>query len=155
MTQEIKKLSLKIDDRSLTDGIYHSEHGRQSTQPSPQPSPLQQPPPQQPPLHQQLPQQPPPSRRLLRNFQYEDLSDEEELNNPFYQEDDFKDETYDGGMAYGRGHRRIANHNPNRRRGFSFTNHDRRRDYPSPNEYMMKAEISSFNENLDIESFLN
>ena len=34
-------------------------------------------------------------------------------------------------------------------------NHDRRRDYPNPNEYRMKVEISSFSENLDIESFLD
>ena len=27
--------------------------------------------------------------------------------------------------------------------------------YPSPNEYRMKIEISSFSENLDIESFLD
>ena len=45
--------------------------------------------------------QQPPSRRPLRKFQYEDLFDEEELNNPFYQEDDFEDEAYDGNMAYG------------------------------------------------------
>ena len=82
MVQEIKKLSLKIDDWSLTDGMYWSEDDRQSTQH----------PPQQPPLQQSPLEQPPPPRRPLRNFQYEDLSDEEELNNPFYQKDDFKDE---------------------------------------------------------------
>jgi len=41
------------------------------------------------------------------------------------------------------------------RGGFSFSSHDRRRDPSSPNEYRMKIEISSFNENFDIESFLD
>ena len=67
MIQEIKKLSHKIDDQSLTDSTYRSGHEHQSTQPPPQPPP-----------------QRPPARRPLRNFQYEDLFDEEELNNPFY-----------------------------------------------------------------------
>jgi len=55
MVEEIKKLSFKIDDRSLTDGTYRSGHDYQSTQPSPQQPPqgrlLQPPLPQQPPLH--------------------------------------------------------------------------------------------------------
>jgi len=50
------------------------------------------------------------------------------LNNPFYQEDDFEDEAYDGGMAYRRGHMRMTNPNPNRGGRFSFPNHDRRRN---------------------------
>ena len=49
----------------------------------------------------------------------------------------------------------MKNSNPNRGGGFLFPNHDRRRDYSSPNEYRMKIEISSFSENLDIESFLD
>ena len=49
----------------------------------------------------------------------------------------------------------MANLNPNRGGGFSFSNHNRRRDYPSSNEYMMKVEIPSFSENFDTESFLN
>ena len=37
----------------------------------------------------------------------------------------------------------------------AFPNHDRRRDYSSPNEYKMKIEISSLSGNFDIESFLD
>ena len=79
------------------------------------------------------------------------------MNNPFYQEDDFKGEAYDGSMTYGRGHRQMANPNPNKRWGFSFpfSNHDKIRDYSSPNVYRMKIEISFFSGNLDIESFLD
>jgi len=36
-----------------------------------------------------------------------------------------------------------------------FPNHDRRKGDSSPNEYDMKIEISSFSENLNIESFLD
>jgi len=42
------------------------------------------------------------------------------LSNPFYQENDFGDEAYDEGMAYRRGHTRMANHNPNREEDFLF-----------------------------------
>ena len=49
----------------------------------------------------------------------------------------------------------MANLNPNRGEGFSFSNPDRRRGDPSPNEYRMKIKIPSFSENLDIESFLD
>jgi len=49
----------------------------------------------------------------------------------------------------------MVNSNPNRRERFSFPNHDRRRGDPSPNEYQIKIEISSFRGNLNIESFLN
>jgi len=49
----------------------------------------------------------------------------------------------------------MANPNPNRGAGFSFSNLDRRRGDPTPNEYRMKIEIPSFSENLEIESFLN
>ena len=49
----------------------------------------------------------------------------------------------------------MANPNPNKRGRFPFPNYDGRRDYPSPSEYMMKVEIPSFSENLDIESFLD
>jgi len=77
------------------------------------------------------------------------------LNNPFYQGNNFDDEAYDEGMAYERGHRRMANPYPNRGGGFSFSNHDRRKDYLSPNEYRMKIEISFFSENLDSEFFLD
>ena len=49
----------------------------------------------------------------------------------------------------------MANPDPNRRGGFSFLNHDRRRDYSSPNECRMNFEIPSFSVNLDIESFLD
>ena len=49
----------------------------------------------------------------------------------------------------------MTNPNPNRGGEFSFSNHDKRRDYSSPNEYRMKIEISSFSGNLDIESSLN
>jgi len=75
------------------------------------------------------------------------------LNNPFYHEDDLEDEAYDGRMAYGRGHRGMANPNPNRREGFPFSNHDRGRNYSCPNEYRMKIEIPSSSGNLDIKSF--
>jgi len=75
------------------------------------------------------------------------------LNNTFYQEDDFEDETYDARKDYGRGHKRMANPNPNRGGGFPFPNHDRGRGDSSPNEYRMKIEIPSFSRNLDIESF--
>jgi len=74
------------------------------------------------------------------------------LNNTFHQED-FEDKAYDGRIAYGRGHRRIAS--PNRKGGFPFPDHDRRRGDSSPNEYRMKIEILSFSGNLDIESFLD
>jgi len=43
-----------------------------------------------------------PPRHPSRNIPYEDLSDKEEFNNTFYQEDDFEDEVYDGRTAYGR-----------------------------------------------------
>jgi len=49
----------------------------------------------------------------------------------------------------------MANPNPNRREGFSFSNHDRRRDYSSPSEYTMKLEISSFSGSLEIEFFFD
>jgi len=42
------------------------------------------------------------------------------LNNPFYQEDDFRDEAYDEGMAYRRGHKQMTNPNPNRGGQFFF-----------------------------------
>jgi len=42
------------------------------------------------------------------------------LNKPFYQEDDFEDEAYNGGMTYGRGHRQMVNPNPNREGDFLF-----------------------------------
>jgi len=48
----------------------------------------------------------------------------------------------------------MANSNPNRRGGFLFPNHDRRRD-SSFNEYKMKIEIPYFSRNLDIESFFD
>jgi len=77
------------------------------------------------------------------------------LNNPFCQEDDFGAEAYDEGMAYRRDHRQMANPNFNREGGFPFSNHDRRSDHQSLDEYWMRTEISSFSGNLDIESFLN
>ena len=46
----------------------------------------------------------------------------------------------------------MTNPNSNKGGGFPFPDHDRRRGDPSPNEYMMKIEISSFSGNLDIES---
>ena len=49
----------------------------------------------------------------------------------------------------------MANSNPNRGGGFSFPNHDKRREDPSSNKYRMKIEIFSFSWNLDIESFLD
>jgi len=76
------------------------------------------------------------------------------LNNPFYQEDGFDDEAYDGEIAYKRGHRWMNSPNLNRGGGFFFPNHDMRRDYSSPNEYRMKIEIPSFSGNLHIEFFL-
>ena len=54
------------------------------------------------------------------NLQYEDLSGEEELNKLFYQEDDFKDDYGDGGIAYMQDQRRMTNHNLNMRGGFFF-----------------------------------
>jgi len=51
-------------------------------------------------------------------LQYEDLSDKEELNKTFYQEGDFEDEAYDGGLTYGQGHRQMVN--PNFNRGGAF-----------------------------------
>ena len=59
---------------------------------------------------------------------------------------------------------RFAYHIPNRRDGFPnpngeviffYFNHGKKGGYPGPNEYMMKVEIPSFSENIDIESFLN
>jgi len=47
----------------------------------------------------------------------------------------------------------VSNPNPNRIGRFLFPNHDRIRDYPSPNEYRMKIEIPFFSGNLDIKSF--
>jgi len=55
----------------------------------------------------------------------------------------------------GEASRRMDNPNPNRGGEFSFPNHDRRRDYPSPNEYRMRVEICSFGGNLDTEFFLD
>ena len=79
------------------------------------------------------------------------------MNNIFYQDDAFEDEAYDGKdeafyrrMTYERDPRRMTNPNPNRREGFSFPNHDRRRSESSPNEYQMKIEIPSFSGNFDI-----
>jgi len=66
-------------------------------------------------------------------------------------------------MAYGK-RGRFANPNPNRRGGFlnynggarlSYPNHNRGDKFPSPNKYRMKVEISTFSENLNIESFLD
>ena len=48
----------------------------------------------------------------------------------------------------------MANTNPNRGDEFSFPDHYRRRGDPNLNKYRMKIEIPSFNENLDIKSFL-
>jgi len=118
MAQAIEKLSLKIDDQSLVDGTYRSGHDYESTQPPPQQPSLQLPSQQQPSLHYLQPQQQPPPRRHLQNFQYEDLSDEVELNKPFYQEHDFGDEAYGEGMTYGRGHKKMVNPNPSRRGDF-------------------------------------
>ena len=75
--------------------------------------------------------------------------------NPFYEGDVFKDEAYDGEMIYGWSSTWMTNPNLNRGGKFSFANYDRRRDCPSPNQYRMKVEISSFSGNLDIESFLD
>ena len=138
MVQKINKLSLKINDQGLTGGMYRNERDHSSGNFHPPTTPYlplpHQPPPTQPPPHQPLQNQPPsrqpspyqpppyqsPPRCPLRNFQYEGLSDEKELNNLFYQEDDFEEGAYDGGMAYGRGHRRITNPNPYRVEGFFF-----------------------------------
>jgi len=49
----------------------------------------------------------------------------------------------------------MANSNPNRGVGFFFSNHDRRRDYSSPNEYRMKIETPFFSGNINIEFFLD
>jgi len=49
----------------------------------------------------------------------------------------------------------MANSNPNRGEKFPFSNPDRNRVDPSPNEYKMKIEIPSFRVNLDIEFFLD
>ena len=49
----------------------------------------------------------------------------------------------------------MTNPGPNRGGEFPIPNLDRRQDSPNPNEYRMKIEISSFNENFDIESFLD
>ena len=49
----------------------------------------------------------------------------------------------------------MMNPKPNRGEGFPFSNLDRRRGEPSPNEYMIKIEISPFSENLDTDSFLD
>ena len=56
-----------------------------------------------------------------------EISNGEELN-PIHQEDDFGGEAYDEGMTYGQVHRRMANPNPNKKRGFSFPIQVRRRD---------------------------
>ena len=161
MVQEIKRLSLKFDDRGLADGADRSGRNHSSGNPHPHPppqqNPLQQPPPQSQPitLHQH-PQQPsPPPKRPPRNFQYETISDEDELNDTFLQEDDYEDEAYDRRVAYGRSPRRMTNPNPNKGGGFPFPDHDRRRGDSSPSEYRMKIEILFFSENIDIKSFLD
>jgi len=106
--------------------------------------------------YNQQPQQPsPPPRCPLWNLQYKDLFDDEKLNNFFYQEVDFEDESYDRRMAYERCLRRMVNPNSNRGGEFLFANHDKRRGDLSPNEYKMKIKISSISENLDIKSFLD
>ena len=183
--QKLKRLSLKIDDRNLADDTYRSGWNHSSINIPPPPSPLNpphQPPPAQPSSLQPLPNQPPPlqspsyqpppiqphpnqppPRYPLRNPQFDEFSDEEELGNPVYQYDDFEDEYGDEGMAYGRWERfanpnlnkRDGFPNPNRKAKFSYPNHDRKWGYTYPNEYRMKVEISSFSRNLDIESFLN
>jgi len=58
-------------------------------------------------------------------------------------------------MTYEIGLRWKANQNPNRRGGFPFPTSHRRRGEPSSNEYLMNIKIPFFNENLDIESFLD
>ena len=138
MVQEIKRLSLKIDVRGRADGTYQSGRDRSSGNLHPQRPPHQslqhQPPPHQPPLYQPLPHQPPP-RRLLQNFQYEDLSDEKELNKPSSQEDDFEDDYGDEEMAYKRGQKRMADPNPIKERGFLLSSNVDRRNYSCPNKY--------------------
>ena len=82
------------------------------------------------------------------------------MHNLIYQYDNFEDEYENEGMAYGR-QRRFTNSNlnkesefstPNRRGRFPYTNHDRKKVYPSSNKYMMKVDIPSFSENFGIES---
>jgi len=104
----------------------------------------------------QQPRQPsPPPRCPLRQFPYKDLTDEKELINTFYREDDFEDEGYDRRTTYRRSLRRMANPNPNSGEGFPFPNLVRRRGDSNPNKCRMKIEIYSFSGNLDIESFLD
>ena len=45
--------------------------------------------------------------------------------------------------------------NPNRETRVPYPNHDREEGYPNPHEYMMKVDVHSFSENLNIESFLD
>ena len=82
---------------------------------------------------------------------------------PIYQYDDFEDEYEYEEMTYRR-QKRLANPNLNRENKFSnlnrigrfpYSNYGREEGYPSPNEYRIKVDISSFSENLDIESFLD
>ena len=137
MVQEIRRLSLKFDDRNLTDGVYRRGHERSSNN-LPPPSGNSHPQHlsqqfsfQRSPLHQQLRQPSPAPRRLLWQLPYKNLTDEEELINTCYPEDDFEDKCNDGRTAYGWGPRRMVNPNPNKGQRFSFPNLNRRRGDPT------------------------
>ena len=131
-------MSLRIDDRILTDGTYRNGHDCQSYHPPP---------------YRTRPHHPPP-RYLLQYSQFNEFFYQEELRNHIYQYNDFEDDYKDEGMVYGR-RRRSANPNPNRRDGISnpnkrgrFSNsiHDKG-GYSNPDEFG----IPSFDGNLDFE----
>ena len=162
MDRTIERFSLQIHNRNFADGTYQSRHKRSSINRPPPASgnPHPQPRPQQFPFQRPIPRQKSrqpslPPRRPLWNLPFEELSDEKELVNTFYQEEDSEDEASNGRMDCKRGPRWMANPNPNRRRGFPFLNLDRRRGELSSNKYTMKIKISFFSGNLDIEFFLD
>jgi len=164
VVQELKKLSLKLDDRSQTDDTYLNGRDHSSSNLSPLPPPNQQPPNQppllQPPPHQPLSYQPPPphqphpypapSKYPLQHFQFDEFSDEE-FDNPTYQYNDFGDER----LVYRR-RGRFTNPNSYRRGGFSNPNmeamapyliHGRQGGYSNPDElkilFLTSLDISS------------
>jgi len=138
----IKRMSLKINDRRLADGMYRSRHDRQSYQSS---------------QHWPPPHRPPP-RYPLQHPQSNEIFYEEELRYSTYQYDDLEDDYEDERMVYGRP-KGFTNPSPNRRGSFSNPNrgdrfpnsfHGKERGYSNPGKFR----IPSFDGNLNIRSSL-